>query len=98
MDPVVHLPWTDIPFIDYHHVDAPEVYYVPSFDIEQYIVCDGPDDPLCSSRYALTDTITGGSDHCKNISLAPSVNPKGGVPDICYSPPDFCSGSTSVVV
>lgn len=98
MDPVVHLPPKGIPFIQYVHVNAPEVYYFPSFDIDDYIVCEGPDDPACSARYALTDTIASGDDHCKNFPLAPSVNPKDGLRDFCYHSTDFCSGGNSNVV
>jgi len=97
MDPVVHLPWTDIPGIQYRHVTAPEVYYFPSNDRDQYIVCSGPDDPDCSNRYALPDTLASGSDHCKN-ALAPVVNPDDNLNDFCYFPPEMCSGGTSEII
>lgn len=97
MDPVVHLPWTNLPGFDYRHVNAPEVYYFPSDNIEDFIVCDGPEDPLCSSRYALPDTITSGDDHCKNIPLSPIMDDQG-LPNFCISPADFCSGGLSSVI
>jgi len=98
MDPVVHLPPTGLPGIEYRHVGVPEVYYYPSFDISNYIICDSHDDPLCSNRYALPDTITSGDDHCKNYPLAPMINPKDNLHDFCYWDTEFCSGGASRLV
>merc|ERR1719223_179247 len=82
-DPVVHLQPAGQPDM-WSHVRS-EVYYYPSYNTSEYVVCENAEDNQCAGRYSLADTLAFGRDHCAS-SLAVGGN-------ICEVPASFCSPS-----
>eukprot|EP00927_Polykrikos_kofoidii_P063020 TRINITY_DN57825_c0_g1_i1.p1 TRINITY_DN57825_c0_g1~~TRINITY_DN57825_c0_g1_i1.p1 ORF type:complete len:407 (+),score=57.26 TRINITY_DN57825_c0_g1_i1:127-1347(+) len=84
-DPVVHLPPLDLVLLDYTHA-GPEAYYFPNFATSgEVIVCAHAEDPRCSGRYSLAQSIVYGNDHCVTPLIDSSPGDSAGR-DICKCP------------
>merc|ERR1711862_405353 len=81
MDPISQLPPITFLGLDYHHV-GPEVYYYPSWTMDEYDICDDPESYSCSKRYKFQSKLMGNIiyDHC-NTSLL--ENGAFGRPEYC---------------